>query len=99
MGVRGLLFVIVIVIAMMIYSVIDCVRRDPAEVRSLPKVAWVAVIILLPAIGTILWFLLGRGPVDGQGPPGGQRGRRGPVAPDDDPDFLRGLGPSGRRDH
>lgn len=98
MGVRGLLFIIVIVIAMMIYSVIDCVRRTPDEVRSLPKIAWVAVIIVLPAIGTILWFLLGRGPVDGQGTSGGSGRRRGPTAPDDDPDFLRGLGPSGRRD-
>lgn len=91
MGARGLLFVIVIVVAMMIYSVIDCLRRTPAEVRGLPKSAWVVVIIVLPAIGTILWFLFGRNPLDGQGPSGGSGGRRGPVAPDDDPDFLRRL--------
>ncbi|GAB3049593.1 PLD nuclease N-terminal domain-containing protein [Sediminivirga luteola] len=72
----------VILISVTIYAVIDCARRDRSEVKAMPKSAWLLVIILLPAIGVIMWFAFGR-----------SYGKqvRPPVAPDDDPEFLRKL--------
>ncbi|WP_394554280.1 PLD nuclease N-terminal domain-containing protein [Agromyces sp. MMS24-JH15] len=70
----------------MIYSVVDCALFDRTRIRGLARGWWLVVIILVPVIGGILWFAIGRGRmarVDGR--------QRGPVAPDDDPDFLRRL--------
>jgi hypothetical protein len=83
-----------------VLALIDCLARDDDEIRGLPKVVWVFVILLFPLLGSIVWFLAGRprpasaGPGPwrpGFGVTGGQPPPRRPVAPDDDPDFLRGL--------
>ena len=90
-------------IGLLIYAVIDCSRTpDEAVPASLPRTGWLLMIILLPFIGPVFWLLASRtddnhvnrpGPPDRRTPnPGGTAGRtRGPVGPDDDPDFLRGL--------
>ncbi len=49
-----------LVILLMITALVDIIRRDDAQVRYLPKLAWVIVVILLPLIGSLLWFGLGR---------------------------------------
>ena len=84
------LFVIVPLIAagMLIFAVIDLIRIENERVRALPKPAWVVIVVVLPIIGPLLWFLLGRERY-GQVRSGG---RSGPVAPDDDPAFLSRLG-------
>lgn len=46
-----------------VYCIVDVALSDPAEVRSLSKMAWLAVVVLVfPAfpIGGALWFGLGR---------------------------------------
>ena len=48
---------------------------------------WLLAILLLPVLGALAWLFLGRPRVE-RAP---QRPRRAPVAPDDDPDFLRSL--------
>ncbi len=89
-------------VVLFIYGLIDCIRSEPADVRSLPKAAWILVIVLLPLVGVLLWFFLGRpqyaaavGTSGGSGPaPRGQSPSGRPhqfVAPDDDPAFLRNL--------
>jgi hypothetical protein len=85
------LFVIVpvIVVALDIFSIIDIITIDERRVRGLPKVLWVAVVVLLPLVGVILWFTIGRARGDDSG--GGGGGQRRVVAPDDDPNFLRNL--------
>ncbi len=79
-----------VVVGLLVYCLIDCLQTPAATVRSLPKPAWLAVIVLLPPLGSIGWLLAGRpgGSPRAQGP----RRPRGPQGPDDDPDFLRGLG-------
>ena len=52
----------------------------------MPRWLWMVAIVLLPGVGALGWFTLGR-PRSG-GPDGGQRRT---IAPDDDPDFLRRL--------
>ncbi|MFC4336655.1 PLD nuclease N-terminal domain-containing protein [Salininema proteolyticum] len=90
--VRVLIFTFLAYLALVIAALADCLgsEEDP---RRLGKGAWSAVILLLPIAGAILWFWLGR-PAKPEGPGGPARpqgGSTGPIAPDDDPDFLRDL--------
>ena len=47
-------------VVLFVYGLIDCLRSEPSDVRSIPKPAWVLVIIFLNVIGVGLWFLFGR---------------------------------------
>ena len=78
---------IVLVTALMIYALVDLAQtRERGQSRLMPRWLWVAAIVCLPAAGALAWLLLGRPEQSGpQVPPGRPR------APDDDPDFLRGL--------
>lgn len=49
-----------LVIAAMVFALVDIIRRDDSQVRHLPKMMWLIIVILLPLIGTVLWFTLGR---------------------------------------
>jgi hypothetical protein len=83
------LFVIVplIAVAALIFALIDVVRIENARVRALPKALWVVIVVILPVIGPALWFIFGRARY------GQVRAvSRGPIAPDDDPEFLGTLG-------
>ena len=82
-------------LALTVYCVIDAFQTDEADMRTLPKVAWVMIVVLLPVVGPVAWLLGGR-PRRGTPPSRGpirrpdDRSRR-PRGPDDDPDFLKGI--------
>ncbi|WBB63903.1 PLD nuclease N-terminal domain-containing protein [Streptomyces sp. WMMC500] len=89
-----------LVLAVWIYAFIDCLNTPEKEVRNLPKLVWVAIIVLFGSVlfGPLAWLVGGRPrgrPViagEGAGGGAGRPGRRGRwVAPDDNPDFLRSL--------
>ncbi|MBN1172407.1 MAG: PLDc_N domain-containing protein [Micromonosporaceae bacterium] len=96
-------------IALLTISLIDCLSSDREEVQALPKAAWLLVILIIPLVGPILWFAFGRPghsgspnsrPGDRPGGSGAGRqpsARRRPLAPDDDPEFLKGLAAAARR--
>ena len=69
-----------------IYAVADCAFFDRMRIRGLSRAWWIVVIIFVPIIGGVLWFLIGRGRRDRGGV-----GRNRTVAPDDDAEFLRRL--------
>ena len=48
-------FTFVLVLA----ALIDIITRDSLLVRHLPKVTWVILVIVLPIIGSIIWFAVG----------------------------------------
>jgi hypothetical protein len=81
----GAVFVVVL------YAFIDVLQTQSARVRTLPKWLWALLVVIVPVLGAVAWFLLGRPGRDDAA--GGRRGlgRGGPVAPDDDPTFLREL--------
>lgn len=88
---------IVLPIALAIYALVDLVQTDDERIQGLPKLAWVALIVLIWVVGPLAWLIAGKkgrrwlpglAPRTAAGPRAGGR----PVAPDDDPDFLRGLG-------
>ncbi|MDI3213001.1 PLD nuclease N-terminal domain-containing protein [Arthrobacter sp. AL12] len=79
--------VVVAVLVVFVYGLVDVIRTDPRQTKGISKPAWIVVQIVLPVIGAILWFLIGR-------PRGTSPARTNyshPIAPDDDPDFLRNL--------
>ena len=79
-----LLFILVpLAVAFWIYSIVDCAMQPPTRHRGVSKPAWLLIVIILPVIGGILWFVIGRGRA---GQPASLR------APDDDPAFLQGIG-------
>lgn len=49
-----------LVIALMVGAMVDIIRREDSQVRFLPKLAWLIIVILLPLIGSLLWFAIGR---------------------------------------
>ena len=63
------------------------IRTDPRQTKGISKPAWIVVQIVLPVIGAILWFLIGRP----RGTVPARANYSHPIAPDDDPDFLRNL--------
>ena len=80
---------VLLAVALYIYFIIDVLRTPRDDTRSLPKFVWLLLVIVLPLLGGLLWLALGRvWPA-----PGSRFGRgRGPLAPDDDPTFLKQLG-------
>ncbi|MET3921983.1 PLD nuclease N-terminal domain-containing protein [Arthrobacter sp. UYEF20] len=79
--------VAVAVLVVFVYGLIDVIRTDSRQTRGISKPAWIVVQIVLPVIGAILWFLIGRPRGTGPAPVTYSH----PIAPDDDPDFLRNL--------
>ncbi|QVQ50980.1 PLDc_N domain-containing protein [Spiractinospora alimapuensis] len=47
-------------VVLWVYSLFDALTTPSTEVRTLPKLAWVAVIVLLLQIGALLWLFFGR---------------------------------------
>ena len=79
-----LLFVLAAVaVAVTIFTVVDVVLTDARRARGVPKGAWF-FIALIPALGALLWFAVGKAPSSNA-----PQGRM--IAPDDDPSFLSGL--------
>ncbi|UOQ59800.1 PLDc N-terminal domain-containing protein [Leucobacter rhizosphaerae] len=76
--VRFLIIGIVIAVAFTLYALVDAAMTDGSRARGVSKPVWVVVIVLLPVIGGILWFLIGKGATPA----------KRPQAPDDDPRFT-----------
>lgn len=53
-------FLSLLVLALMIFALIDIITRDEGQVRFLPKWVWLLLVVFLPFIGTVLWFAIGR---------------------------------------
>ncbi|MBU6144541.1 MAG: PLDc N-terminal domain-containing protein [Acidobacteria bacterium] len=83
------------VIIFSIFTTVYAASANPSQVRVLPKFAWVLLCLFVPIIGGLLYITIGR-PIDGDSGQGAKRSR--PVAPDDDPDFLRDLGSKFKND-
>ncbi|MEU8182145.1 PLD nuclease N-terminal domain-containing protein [Micromonospora sp. NPDC049044] len=97
-----LLFLVQIVLA--VCALISCLSAEEGQIRALPRIAWVLIILFFPLVGSIAWFVAGREPTPGARPswPGSaglpERQRPRPVAPDDDPEFLRSVQDRAKQD-
>ncbi|MEU8920836.1 PLD nuclease N-terminal domain-containing protein [Kitasatospora sp. NPDC048545] len=100
-----ILLTIVLPLAFWVWAFVDCLTTPEDEVKHLPKVVWVLIVLLFPPLGPIAWLIAGKqrgflpvAAADGRpghpagGGPGHPAGRGGrPLAPDDDPEFLASL--------
>jgi Phospholipase_D-nuclease N-terminal len=85
---RLLLFLAVVTFG--VWALVDVAQTPEPRIRLLSKSAW-SLAVLIPVLGPALWFLQGRIPQ-----PSGPAAQPRPLAPDDDPEFLRRLrGPDG----
>jgi hypothetical protein len=80
---RLLIFFVAAVI-LDVFALVDLALIDRTRVRAFPKWVWIVVIVVVPFIGAILWFLVGHGWSR-------RGGERRVIAPDDDPSFLKNL--------
>ena len=88
-------------VVLLVYCVLNIVTTPEGEVRNLPKLLWLVLVVVLPLVGGIAWLIAGRP----QGPPrslpykGNQGvppeydrpGRAAAFRPEDDEAFLRRL--------
>jgi hypothetical protein len=87
---RVLMFLVPLALA--IYALVDCISSKDDEVKHLPKLVWLLLIVFAWVIGPLAWIFIGRRrELPGRTP--GVRGtaRGGWVAPDDNPDFLKSI--------
>ncbi|WOX11689.1 PLD nuclease N-terminal domain-containing protein [Streptomyces sp. N50] len=79
-----------LVLALWIYAFVDCLNTPEEDVRGMPKLAWVFVILLFGEVlvGPVAWLIAGRARRTGAGATAapGQW-----IAPDDNPEFLKSL--------
>lgn len=91
---------VVLSIALTVFALADCIQTDEDRVRGIPRWAWILLIVFVPWAGPLTWLFIGkergRG---GFGNPNPRPARReGPLAPDEDPEFLRKLDEDIRRE-
>jgi len=91
----GLGLVGFLALAVWIYCILDVIASEEVLVRNLPKMAWLMIVLLFSAVGSIAWLALGRPLYAGwrpgdMGGGGGQRARpttQRVLGPEDRPDF------------
>lgn len=77
--VRFVIIGAVIAVAFVLYALVDAAMTDASRARGVPKPVWVVLIVVLPVVGALLWFMIGRGKA--------VSAQRATPAPDDDPRF------------
>jgi len=89
----------VIVFGVWIFTLVDVAQAPAPQIRNLPKVGWLIVVLLFPVLGTVAWFVLGR-PEGSQPLAAGERavpqfpeydrrGRNAAADPEKDAEFLK----------
>ncbi len=78
-----------VALAFWVYAIVDVAVQPATRHRAVSKPVWIAIVVLLPVLGGILWLVIGRT-------------RRSVVqarrAPDDDPEFLGRIGTQSEQD-
>lgn len=46
-------------VVLLVFALIDILTRGADQVRGLPKIAWVFLVVLVPFVGSIVWFAVG----------------------------------------
>lgn len=90
---RALPFVAILVLS--IFCLVQVLTSRDDEIRNLPKIVWLLLILIFPLVGSVVWLAAGR-PVYGapsrtavQFPEYDRPGRNAAPNPDDDAEFLR----------
>jgi phospholipase D-like protein len=94
-------FVGLVMLGLWLFCLLDVITTDEAQVRNLPKMAWVVIVIFLFEIGAAAWLIAGRPRGQGRSMPYkgntgvpheyDRPGRAVANNPDDDAEFLLQL--------
>jgi hypothetical protein len=88
---RLLIILVPLVLLFWVFSVVDCAAQPPIRHRGVSKPVWILITVLIPVLGGVLWFAVGR-----------VRAKAVeltiPDSPDDDPGFLTGAQPLSAQD-
>lgn len=91
-------FPLLLELGLTIFCLIDAIQTPETSIRNLPKWGWIVLILIFPLIGGIAWLVAGRPRATSSWSehvtsyPEDQRSHDRPVAPDDDPEYLRQIG-------
>jgi len=90
-----------VMLVLWVFCVADCILSDEARVRSLPKLLWLLIVLVLPDVGSVLWLALGQPKRAARSMPyksnagiptkHDRPGRAVATNPDDDAGFMRQL--------
>jgi len=75
-------FGVLLVVAIWVFTIVHVVQSNSERIRGMPKALWFVIVVAVPVAGVLAWWIFGRPLAEPPQPP---------TAPDDDPDFLRGL--------
>ena len=88
-----------LVLVLWVFCVVDVITHKEDDVRHLPKVGWLVLVLLFPLVGSLAWLVAGRGagrsarsPYEREAPafPEYDRpGRAAAVSAESDEEFLR----------
>ena len=89
----------VLVLALCVYSLIDVIGRSSDELRNLPKLWWIVLVLLFPFVGSIAYLVAGRPRASARQSPHERAapefpeydrpGRSAATKPESDEEFLR----------
>ena len=97
---------VIVELALVVYCVLNIITTPEGQVRNLPKLLWLVLVLLFPLVGGVAWLVAGRpqGParsrLNGGLPYKGNTGipaeydrpgRAAAFSPDDDAAFLASL--------
>lgn len=80
---RILIPLVVVAVVFWVFSIIDCSLQPATKHRGVSKPGWIAIVVLLPVIGGILWFSIGRVGKNEQ-PPSGPVGYGTRITPEEE---------------
>jgi hypothetical protein len=89
-----------LVLMLEVFCVIDAIQSPEEDVRHLPKIGWLILILLFPLVGSIAWLVAGRPQRGPSRRPAHERatpeypeydrpGRAAGLTPESDEEFLR----------
>jgi hypothetical protein len=78
---------LVVWLALVVFSLADLALADEREVHVLSRRMWAFLVILLPVGGALVWLTLGRP----ERTRSSSYAQNRPLGPDDDPEFLAAL--------
>ncbi|MDL9981586.1 PLD nuclease N-terminal domain-containing protein [Microbacterium sp. ASV49] len=79
---RALIILVPLALAFWVFSIVDCAAQPAIRHRAVPKPVWILIVVLIPILGGVLWFAVGRVSA---------KKLAASPAPDDDPAFLGTL--------
>ena len=47
-------------LALVIFALVDVITSNEGQIKHLPKIAWILLIVFLPLIGSIVWLIAGK---------------------------------------